>query len=173
MRQIEKDVRLAIKNPAIASLGNRGIYAHLRDKYKKKDIMNVIKNVESGQIHYRKPKKKEKAQQTPIRSSEIGFLQIDFAQMPKEWTGNVNAKHNYLLVVVDIHSRFMWVKPLPKRDAKLYTEAFKQIVESMQKNWNVKPFALVGDNEFVALYTGTNIEKTQKQMTSQNALGKF
>lgn len=150
MSNIQRDIKNAIKDPKVAALGNRGIYAKLKHKYKKKQLMNAIKNVESQQIHYKKNKKKEKAQMTPIRASDVGFLQIDFAEMPKEWTGNVNAKCKYLLVVVDIYSRAMWVKPLPSRNSTLYTQAFQQIINEMKKKWNFKPFSIVADNEFVA-----------------------
>ena len=86
----------------------------------------------------------------PIRASKIGFLQIDFAVVPKEWTGNVNAKCKYLLVIVDIYSRFMWVVPLASRNASLYCNALSKLFKLMKSKYNFSPFAIVSDNEFIS-----------------------
>jgi hypothetical protein len=149
--EIRKDIREAMQNPKVAGLGHRGIYNKLKYKYKKDVLMREIKNVDSQQIHHKVNKKKLKKQMTPIRASDIGFLQIDFAQVPSEWTGgNVNAQTKYLLVVVDIYSRFMWVVPLPSRDSKIYTNAFETLLTQMKKKYNLTPHHVVADNEFIA-----------------------
>ena len=147
---IRSDIREAMKDPKVAALGHRGIYNKLKHKWKKKQLMEEIRNVDSQQIHYKINKKKVKSQMIPIRASKIGFLQIDFAVVPKEWTGNVNAKCKYLLVIVDIYSRFMFVRCLPSRNANVYCNALASLFKLMKTKYNFTPFAIVSDNEFIS-----------------------
>ena len=147
---IHSDIQNAMTDPKIAALGHRGIYNKLKHKYKKQQLLAEIKNIDSHQIHHKKPKKVLKKQFTPFRVSNIGYLQIDFAEVPKKWTGNVNAKCKYLFCVCDIFSRYLWVVCLPSRNATLYTNAFAKLIEKMKKEHNFTPFAVVSDNEFIS-----------------------
>ena len=148
--EIRSDIRDAMQDPKVAALGHRGIYNKLKHKWKKKQLMDEIRNVDTQQIHYKVNKKKIRKQMTPIRAANIGFLQIDFAIVPKEWTGNVNAKCRVLLVVVDIYSRFMWVVPLASRDSSLYCNALRKLFKLMKSKYNFSPYAIVSDNEFIS-----------------------
>ena len=148
--EIRADIRNAMQDPKVAALGTRGIVDKLKHKWKRKQLIAEIKNVDSQQIHYKIPKRKIKSQMTPIRATNIGFLQIDFAVVPKEWTGNVNAKCKYLLVVVDIYSRFMFVVPLANRTSVLYVDALRKLFKLMKSKYNFSPYAIVSDNEFIS-----------------------
>ena len=157
--QMKRDIKDAMNDPKVAALGHRGIYNKLKHKYKKKQLMTEIRNVDSHQIHYKINKKTLRSQMTPIRATNIGFLQIDFAVVPKEWTGNVNAKCKYLLVVVDIYSRFMWVVCLASRASVLYCSALSNLFKLMKTKYNFSPYAIVSDNEFISTEYKTLLSK--------------
>ena len=66
---------------------------------------------------------------THIRAPTTGYLQIDLADMSK-WS-KFNKKYTFILVVIDLFSRKLWLEPLKYKEGLEVAAAFVRILEDM------------------------------------------
>lgn len=72
-------------------------------------------------------------------------VQIDLADLPK-LQNPYNKNIRYLLVCIDVFSRYMWVKPLTKR--KDLHIPLRQLFDEMKRDFKKTPVNMTADNEF-------------------------
>ena len=110
-----------------------------------KGVRDFLKRQEAFQIHYEK--KKDLYEFQPIRSNYfLDFVQIDLMDMKKEnpeWNDDIR----YILVIIDVYTRFLWAIPVKKKEGALVVGAVR---EWMKKLPHVPNF-ITSDNgtEFV------------------------
>lgn len=84
-----------------------------------------------------------------ITSPEPFFsVQVDLADFPKLKKDNYG--YRYLMVVIDVFSRYIWVQPLYDR-AKLH-DKLALIIRKMRAKFHDSPYNMTGDNEFATTY---------------------
>ena len=72
-------------------------------------------------------------------------VQIDLADLPK-LQNPFNKEYRYLMVCVDVFSRYMWIKPLKTRQ-DLHV-AFGELLKDMKRDFKATPRNMTADNEF-------------------------
>ena len=102
-----------------------------------KTINEALKGQSVKQLYYQKPKF---AGGHIIALNPLDTIQIDLTFMDK--FGKYNEGYNYILLAIDVFSRFIWAEPLK-------TKGMKEIVRAME--YIPKPNCFVSDNggEFV------------------------
>ena len=93
---------------------------------KVKDIQNFLKDQKSYTLH--KPTLKKFPRRKILAPHPKVIASSDLADMTK--LASHNSGHKYLLVVIDVFSRYAQVVPLKKKTAKDTLEGLKQILES-------------------------------------------
>ena len=89
------------------------------------EVRNFIQNQESSQLF---KKKKRIAHYFPITANfKFEILQIDLVDMSDIATANKNYK--YLLVAIDVFSRYAFVYPLRSKSAEYITEVMQELIE--------------------------------------------
>jgi len=92
------------------------------------EVRNFIRAQESSQLF---KKQKQIKHYYPITAKfKFEILQMDLIDMSDIASTNRNFK--YLLVVIDVFSRFAFVVPLRSKDAETVTEALKDIIHETQ-----------------------------------------
>lgn len=85
----------------------------------------------------------------PIRAAKpFQSIQMDLAEIPTQWKTPTNHNVAYWLVVIDVHSRYVWLATLTSKKATKVAEALQDIIDSMPQ----KPKQIVSDqgSEFKA-----------------------
>ena len=98
----------------------------------------------SKQIH--KTFSRQRARKTEyrqIRADKPGYLQLDLMDLVNYYSPK-NKGYRYVMVVVDVWSRYCWVRMLKERKGKVLREAFESILHKIP----FKVGTLTSDNEF-------------------------
>ena len=97
-------------------------------------------NEKLHRIFYKYKIPRKKFQRVSLRSFAPYYsIQADLMQMNQlEYHNN---GINYLLVIVDVLSRYIWCKPLKKKSGPLVYQAFKEIIDS----WPTIPAIITTD----------------------------
>lgn len=113
------------------------LYLLLNKKYKLDFIKNALKNQPVRQLYYFKPKT---AGGHILALNPMDTLQIDLCFMEK--FGRQNKGYNYILLAIDVFSRYAWGIPLKTKGINEVVEAFHKIPV---------PHCIISDNgsEFV------------------------
>lgn len=97
------------------------------------------------------PVNRQKRLYKPIRVSRVGHIQMDFADVRRYKRQN-NGNPNYILVVIDVFSRYTWAIPTQTRDQATYLPLLQtKLREIMQENWfqqNGRILSVFADQEF-------------------------
>ena len=80
-----------------------------------------------------RPVKKVKKRPKVIVAGLDDQFDADLADMKDAVYSDANKKVKYLLVVIDIFSRFLWIKPLRDKEAKTVVKAFSEIFASSKR----------------------------------------
>ena len=80
-----------------------------------------------------KPVKKVKRRNRVMVSGMDDQFEADLASLDKEIYVKENDGYKYLLVVIDVFSRYLWVKPLKDKSASNVISAFDDIFKSSQR----------------------------------------
>src|SRR5690349_3476342 len=112
-------IRKIYLNPSTGFKSIVKTYQTIKEEYPqsnitRKDVENFIKNQSVHQIHTNE--KVDKTQFNPIIAKKIGFLQMDIADLNNY--KNYNKGFRYLLVMVDIVSRYSFMEPLKTKSAE-------------------------------------------------------
>ena len=142
------------------------VYSLLNGKYKIKDIDQVLKDQNVKQLFYNKPDN-DNGHNLAIGNDHK--WQCDLCFMDK--FGRTNKGYNYILLVIDVFSRFAWTIPLKTKNVSEVVLAFESIKEypsllqsdngsefvgaafqKMLKEHNViHKTCLVGDHKFLGI----------------------
>jgi hypothetical protein len=81
-----------------------------------------------------------------VQASSPGYVQIDLMDMETYKTRNKNFA--YLLVIIDIYSRFGWAIPLKNKTARAITTAFKSYYDNLPSTYKLKTVYSDSGSEF-------------------------
>ena len=101
------------------------LYTILKGKYKLKDIESVLKEQPVRQLYYQKPNKDNG------HNLATGFgmkFQCDLCFMDK--FTRTNKGYSYILLIIDVFSRFAYAIPLKTKNVSEVTKAFESIKET-------------------------------------------
>ena len=131
------------KNPRYGLLVETKMKQKLKEKYGK-----AITNQEALQLFkdefnrdYRK-----KLLRIDVKAPFVS-IQIDFADMRKYYNKRYNP-WKYLLVVIDVYSRYIWVRATKSRKTPDLVQALKNIFHDMLSKFDKLPKNVTSDNEF-------------------------
>ena len=103
----------------------KSLYDQVTNKWITYEVRNFIQNQESSQLF---KKKKRTAHYFPITANfKFEILQIDLVDMSDIAAANKNYK--YLLVAIDVFSRFAFVYPLRTKSSEYITEVMQELIE--------------------------------------------
>lgn len=131
----------------------------------RKDVEQFLAGQKTYQLH--KPRRTRFKRRRYIVSGIDDLWQADLADMQK--ISRQNGGYNFLLVVIDVFSKFLWVKPLKNKTAMITLDAIDQIIiDSQRKPKNFmtdkgtefvnEPTQRYFDNVNVNYYTANNPE---------------
>jgi transposase InsO family protein len=109
--------------------GRDRLYQKVSEKYigiSRRKVQEFLRNQESYQLHL-KPIKVKLV--NPIVSYKLyNIFQADLIELSefKHW----NNGYEYILVVIDVYSKFLWAEPLKNKGAVTVSKAFEKIIES-------------------------------------------
>ena len=140
---LEDIIKKAFYSPESGLVSARNLYKKLKPDNPKvtlKLITEFIKNQATNQIHA--PKKIPLTEYHQIRAPGLGEFQLDILDLSNY------ARHNngyrYILVVIDIYSRYSFVVPLKTKAGSVVLEAMKQMEHEITKH-KVKIYSFVMD----------------------------
>ena len=102
--------------------GASKLYTILKGKYKLREITDALKGENVHQLYYQKP---EKIGGHNLASNFGDKFQCDLCFLDK--FGHSNKGHLYLLLVIDVFSRYAWAQPLKSKNIGEVTRAFESI----------------------------------------------
>ena len=111
-----------------------------------KQIKQAVENLQAIQRHRQtNPKKMRKQYTRTTAIRPFASVQMDIADLPLLQTPQ-NRNVRYLMVVIDIFSRYLWVQPSTNRK-RIYRK-FELILNRMKEEFKQTPKNLVSDKEF-------------------------
>jgi hypothetical protein len=121
-------------------------WALIKSKYlgiAKEDVDEFLRNNETAQIQ--KPLKENKVNRPIVVGKPMKFFQMDLADMEKY--ADTNNNYKYLLVLIDVFSKYAFVTPLKDKTDTATVSALEQILDDNK----VQPSAIQSDNgsEFI------------------------
>ena len=141
-----------IFNESRIKLGRDTMYQKVQEQYAnipRIAVMNFLRTQESYQLHLIQPREKVV---NPVRVTKIcARWQMDHIVMNKyvSW----NNGNNYVLVIIDTFSKYVWLRPQKNRTTKNIEEDLRVIFADNKSMGNKLPEILQTDNakEFLAL----------------------
>ena len=113
----------------------------MRQKYRK-----ILDNVYTLQRHKeRKARDKRKLFRHIEAKAPFHSVQMDLADLPK-LKGPLNQNVRYLLVVIDVFSRYLWIRTLTSR--KSLDKEIESVLLEMKRDFGTMPKNITGDNEY-------------------------
>lgn len=91
---------------------------------KRRDIIKYLKKQDSYTLH--KPVRRRYPTSKTVAYSIDHIWQADIADMQR--LAEYNERYRYILFVIDVHSRFLFLKPLYSKNTKEVSEAFYKIM---------------------------------------------
>ena len=148
-------------DPKYGLASTEPFWAHVKANYlgvAKEDVQNFLNNNETAQIQ--KPLKENKVNRPIVVSKPMRFFQMDLADMEKY--ASTNNGYKYLLVLIDVFSKFAFVAPLKDKTDTATVAALEQIITEGK----LQPSSIQSDNgsEFInyrmkQLLTSLNINQ--------------
>ena len=121
----------------------RGLWGKTKMLKKYKTMLNKIYALQRHKEVKAKHLKKQYKREGAIRP--FFSVQVDLADFPK-LQNPLNKNTRYLLICIDVFSRFLWVMPLTTK-ADLHIP-LRQLFQHMKSKYNKTPQNLTADNEF-------------------------
>ena len=114
-----------IKNPGSFS----GLSGFLKNnkKIKKSDALSALNKLETFTLH--NPVRKKIKWSKHISGGIDHIWHLDLADVRNLRNKSLKQYYSYLLVCVDVLSKFAWVEPMINKEAETCTQAFKKILE--------------------------------------------
>ena len=123
--------------------GREALYSMLLQKYVGITKMDVVDYLNNRQVHQVMKQAEQRVLQ-PLRPAYVNhWWQLDVLYLVNFEKKGSNSNFKYILTVIDIFSKYTWVKPLKSRTMKEITDVMKYIILQ-----NGAPEILHGDNEF-------------------------
>ena len=141
-----KDIQDLYKNP---KYGLKGIKKFTKEILKKDKIEKLLLCMEGNQRFKRITKREKKKQYMTIDAwTPLEFIQIDIADV-RHWKSQNNSNPNYLLICIDVYSRFIWCEGMKnKSDAPTAFQKIYNNIKTFINKYKYKFKFLTGDNEF-------------------------
>ena len=143
MDNLNDIIRREFYDPSVGMISAKNLYKKLKPNNPKitlKMITEFIKNQATHQIHA--PKKIPLNEYHQIKAPTLGEFQLDILDLSNY------SRHNngfrYILVVVDIYSRYSFVRSLKTKAGSVVLEAMKSIEKEITKH-KVKIYSFVMD----------------------------
>jgi len=139
------------------SLGSFGgidrLYSQVKDKYKRRDVIEFLQNSDTYTLH--KPKYKRFKRVNITAKAPMEILQMDLCDMQSYAIYNDNIK--YLLIIIDVYSRYLWVKMLTNKMCKYVTDI---VEEFMLEKGNIPGYIATDEGgEFTGRYFENMMKK--------------
>ena len=112
-----------------------GLYSSSKLELRNKDIG---KAAEKSEINQRfKEHRINKKKFSKIKAKDLlSSIQIDLADVSQ--LNTVNKGINYLFMIIDVYSRYLWVYPIKNKSSKTTSEIFKQWLKEVEEELNKK-----------------------------------
>ena len=121
----------------------KGLWGKTKMMKKYREMLNKVYALQRHREVNSKMRKKLYKREGAIRP--FFSVQVDLADFPK-LQNPLNRNIRYLLICVDVFSRYLWVVPL-KTKANLHIP-MRQLFQQMKKEYGKTPANVTGDNEF-------------------------
>jgi hypothetical protein len=135
-------------NPSTGFQSANKLYKKIHEKYpgiSLKQIKDFISEQSTHQIHA--PQKIPLSEYNQIRAPSLGELQLDLLDLSNYKRHNNG--YRYILVVIDIYSRYSWVRPLKQKTGQEVSREMKIITSEITKhNINIWSFVMDTGKEF-------------------------
>lgn len=132
--------------------------------YEAKRFMN---NTAFNQIHKQVKYKTLYKRMHHITAPSVGYLQADLMDV-SNWT-RANNGHSFILVVVDVYSRYAWAFPLKTKSAQVVAMNVEQVCNEIKSfRHNLWTFTSDNGTEFINKHMDKVLEKNEmKRFTDQ------
>src|SRR5690242_12507209 len=175
MDKLNEIIKRAFYDPQNGLISARNLYRKLKPNNPKitlKLITEFIKNQVTTQVHT--AKKIPLNEYNEIRAPGLGEFQLDILDLSNY------ARHNngfrYILVVVDIYSRYSFIKPIKTKAGSVVLEAMKSIEKEI-RNHKVKLWSFVMDagsefnnNAFNSHYSNVKMYRKSPEIHNSTAI---
>lgn len=125
--------------------GINSLYALAREKglkVSKSQIREFLKKQELSQVfHSHKTVSYPLYAQSPFSRMQLDLLDVN-NEIPR-----MNNQVKFIMCMIDVFSRYGFVRPLKSKDEKDVLQAFKSIIQEIHSKWEVYPTRLDSDNE--------------------------
>lgn len=123
--------------------GREALYAMLLQRFVGITKMDVVTYLNNREVHQVMKQAEQRVLQ-PLRPKHINhWWQLDVLYLRNFARKDRNSTYEYILTVIDIFSKYTWVKPLKSRTLAEITQVMQYIILQ-----NGAPKILHGDNEF-------------------------
>jgi len=133
---MEKDIIKAYEDPSIGLGGAPALLKKLKGKYpnlKLKQVKDVLNQNEGYQVSQNVIREFPTRPIIVARPDELWQADLVFMDVPQGAPAKDNDGIKYLLTVIDVFTKYAWVKPLKNKEAQTVTNAFEQILEEGRK----------------------------------------
>ena len=125
------------KNPKFGLFGQTKMLQKIRNKINNQEAIQIFKDEFSRDV-------RKKFKKIDVKAPFIS-VQLDIADFPKLKSPK-NNNVRYLLVAIDVYSRFIWVRTLTQRTAKHIEKALIEIFTDMKDKFKKVPKNITTDN---------------------------
>ena len=135
----EKSIDDLINDPKFGLHGTTKMYQKIRHKIKNQEAIQIYKDEFKRDI-------RKKFQKIDAKGPFVS-VQFDLADFPNlKHPKNQNVR--YLLVAIDVYSRYCWIEPLNTRHSLDIESGMKKIFSEMKRVFGKIPQNITTDNEF-------------------------
>ena len=170
MDKIEKEITLAYKTPGhpIAFSSPGTIFNFYKKTVPLKTIKNVLAKIDAYTLHreYKKPQK-HNPYYVYTRRTHFQADLIDISALKRN-----NRGISFLLVVLDVFSRRMWVMPLKQKTAVDTANALMKWIESLESDFRGGEFHSDSGKEFVNRLVKSKLQSKGMTMTQAKNIHK-
>ena len=127
--------------------GRDKLFYHISQTLDNKDISRryIAEWLSKQEVHQLYTNRKTETDIKPIFSSRpAGILQIDLV----DYSNKPSNKYKYILNVIDVFSRKIWLSPLTQKSVKAVTPALQKIIDEIQKDHKINVIQSDAGNEF-------------------------
>lgn len=147
-RKIDKTIVDSWKDPAIGLTSSVKLYKKLREKYQnisRRRVDRVLMHVKEYQIGRRVQRK---SIVKPVNSKyPFSYVQIDITDLRSLGVSFQNNRYMWLLVGIDVFSRFTFIIPMRKKDVAYNKEGIKQILDFVIEKTDYRIKTIQSDND--------------------------
>ncbi len=165
MEDIDRFLDMLYKDPKFGFVGADKLYSFIKRHYigiSRRQVSSWMNRNEVDQIH--QPPRKQNVARPIVVSKPMSHVQADLTIWEKYRTKNKN--YAYILAVVDLNTKFLWMEPVKRKTAIHVNDALVKILGRMPKM--PKIFQTDNGGEFMDQFHKTLKDKGIKHVFSQS-----